>query len=167
MPSVCHIAKCGSYPWGKCGSSRNTLGIRRSSGWGIQTASDCPIQMASDCPILTSSECRILTSSDCRILTSSDCPLVVMHSYAHPPRKKVVPLHRKKDTTPNDIRSLTYCNTKFFLLERELPRINRELSWNIIFFNLRSIYDNLRSTPNILIFLWTAIIINVPAIIKK
>ena len=37
-----------------------------------------------------------------------------LHKRAHPPRKNVVPLHREKVTTPNDIRSLTYCNTKFF-----------------------------------------------------
>ena len=148
MPSVCHIAKCGSYPWDKCGSSRNTLGIRRSSGWGIQTASDCPIQMASDCPILTSSECRILTSSDCRILTSSDCPLVVMHSYAHPPIKKVVPLHRKKDTTPNDIRSLTYCNTKFFCWNancRELTANYREILFSLIYGQFTIIYVQLQT----------------------
>ena len=41
---------------------------------------------------------------------------------------------------------------QLFLLERELSTFNRKLSWNIIFFNLRNILENLRSKPTTLIF---------------
>ena len=155
MPLACHITRCVSFQWGKCDLSWNTLAIRRSSWWGIQMTTDCPIQMTTDCPILTSSDCPIQISSDCSILSSSAgvcapmrSPPPVMHSYAHPPRKKVVPLHRKKDTTPNDIRSLTYCNTKFFCWNancRELTANYREILFSLIYGQFTIIYVQLQT----------------------